>query len=43
MSPVYPPAPEPDQAKCPKCGRFGVSFDRGIKAFLCVWCRWRDR
>jgi hypothetical protein len=41
--PPYPPPPEPDPAKCPKCGRFGVSYDRVLKAWTCLMCRWRDR
>jgi hypothetical protein len=44
MSPARVPAPpEPDQSKCPKCGKFGVSYDHAAKAFICLWCRWRDR
>ncbi len=41
--PVYPAPPDPDPAKCPKCGRMTAAYDRVVKACVCLSRRWRDR
>ncbi len=39
-----PPEPEPEpQAKCPKCRRMSVEYDKQIQSWSCWSCGWRDR
>lgn len=41
-SPI-PPAPEPDPARCPRCGRMTAEYDREARAWRCYACPWQDR
>lgn len=35
----YPPPPEPDPAKCPKCGRFTAEYQKETRRWECK-CGW---